>query len=119
MLKCKATKKDLKESYYYIVSCGYCNTQYLLRREVPRFYYCNIYGWRFDVYEIKNNFIITDGYTYLETHKNQSEINNIIKKYDNKAKNILQSNNFKNISNKLNKNLEKCVNELKELIDNE
>lgn len=119
MLKCKVTKKDLLDNYYYVISCGYCDTQYLLRREAPRFYYSNIYGWRFDVYEIENNFIITDGYEYLKRHKKQSKIIEIIQKYDNKAKNIIQNNNYKNINTNLNKNLEKCIKEIKEILQNE
>ena len=71
MLKCKVTKRELKERYFYIVSCDYCDTQYLLKREVPRFYYSHIYGWRFGAYEIESNFLITDGYEYLQRNKKQ------------------------------------------------
>ena len=119
MLKCKVTKRDLKEAYYYIVSCSYCDTQYLLRRNVPRYYYANVYGWRFDVYEIESNFIITDGYAYLVHHKNQDKLNKIIDKYNDKARIILTNYDYKTIDKKLKNNLSKCIKELKEVLSNE
>jgi hypothetical protein len=117
MLKCKVNKKELKENYYYIVSCSYCDTQYLLRRKAPRFYYNNIYGWRFDVYEVDNNFIITDGYEYLKTNKKQQTIDTIIKKYNDKARLILSKSDYKSINIKLNTNLNKCIKELKGVLN--
>ena len=119
MLKAKVTKKELKENYTYIVSCLYCDTQYLLKRNIPIYYYANIYGWRFDVYEIDTNFIITDGYEYLKTNKNQDVINKIIHKYNDIAYLILTKYNYKDIDKNLNNNLNKCIKELKEVLNNE
>lgn len=117
MLKCKVSKKELKENYYYIVSCSYCDTQYLLRRKAPRFYYSNNYGWRFDVYEVDNNFIITDGYEYLKTSKKQQAIDKIIAKYNTKAYKILQNYDYISIDKRLDNNLNKCIKELKEVLN--
>lgn len=119
MLKCKVTKRELKEAYYNIVSCSYCDTQYLLRRNVPRYYYANVYGWRFDVYEIESNFIITDGYSYLVHHKEQDKLNKIINKYNDNARIILSNYDYKIIDKKIKNNLNKCIKELKEVLQNE
>ena len=116
MLKCKVTKKELKDNYYYIVSCSYCDTQYLLRRKAPRYYYANNYGWRFDVYEIDSNFIITDGYESLKTSKKQQTIDKIIDKYNTRAYKILQNYNYKTIDKRLDNNISKCITEIKEVI---
>lgn len=119
MLKCKVTKKELTESYRNIISIGYCQAEYLLRYKVPRFYYSNIYGWRFDVYEIDYSTILTTGYEYLKTSKNQKEINKIIAKYNTKAYKILQNYNYKTINKRLENNLNKCIKEIKELLNND
>lgn len=119
MLKGKVTKKELTEGYYNIISIGYCRAEYLLKYKTPRFYYSNIYGWRFDVYEIDYSTILTTGYAYLKTHKKQSKINEIIEKYDNKAKNIIQNYNYKTINKRLDNNFNKCIKELKEILNNE
>lgn len=117
MLKCKVTKKELKENYYNIISIGYCQAEFLLRYKLPRFYYCNIYGWRFDVYEIDYGTILTTGYGYLKTSKHQKEINKIIAKYNTKAYKILQNYNYKAINKSLENNFNKCIKELKEVLN--
>lgn len=119
MLKCKVTKKELAESYYNIISIGYCTAVYLLKYKTPRFYYSNIYGWRFDVYEIDYSTILTTGYEYLKTNKNQKEINKIIDKYNTRACKILQNYNYKAIDKRLDNNLNKCIKEIKEVLNND
>ena len=119
MLKCKVTKKELVESYNNIISIGYCTAEYLLKYKTPRFYYSNNYGWRFDVYEIDYNTILTTGYGYLKTSKNQKEISKIISKYNTRAYKILQNYNYKTINKRLDNNLSKCIKEIKELLNND
>lgn len=120
MIRTQVTKKQLKNSYNYIFSVKYSEAYYLLYHEVTRYYYANMYGWRFDVYEIDYDTVITNGYEKLKTYKNQDKIDKIIEKYNNNAYKIIRTNNnYEKNNKKLDKNLESCIKELKEVIDNE
>lgn len=119
MLKSKVTKKELKSNYTYIFSTTQ-NLYYLLMNNNAKFYYANVYGWRFDVYQIDLDTIITTGYEYLKENKKQKEINNILYKYNKLAYKIYCCNYSQEVyKDCIKNNLNKCVNELKELIDNE
>ena len=61
MVKAKTTRKWVNENYY-CVSFGYCELQYLLTFQEPRFYTCGVYGWNFDVYVFTCDYAITTGY---------------------------------------------------------
>ena len=61
MAKAKTTRKWVNENYY-CVSFGYCELQYLLYFQEPRFYTCGVYGWNFDVYIFCCDYAITTGY---------------------------------------------------------
>lgn len=120
MIRTQVTKKQLRNSYDYIFSVKYSEAYYLLYHEVTRYYYANIYGWRFDVYEIDYNTIITNGYESMKTYKNQDKINKIIEKYNNNAYKIISSNySHKLENNKLKRNLQNCIKELKAVTENE
>ena len=117
MLKCKVSKKELKENYNYRISVNIGRAYYLLRYQSPRFYYSNNYGWRFDVYELDYHTILTTGYEYLETNKNQDKINDIIDKYDELAYNIYRYNkSYETEQEEIDNILNKCVKELKEVL---
>ena len=61
MAKAKTTRKWVNESYY-CVSFGYCELQYLLTFQEPRFYTCGTYGWNFDAYVFACDYAVTTGY---------------------------------------------------------
>lgn len=61
MAKAKTTRKWVNENYY-CVYFGYCELQYLLTYQTPRFYTCGVYGWNFDVYTFCCDYAITTGY---------------------------------------------------------
>lgn len=91
MLRTQVTKKQLKHSYDYIICVGYCKCNYLAINQISRYYYANDLGWRFDVYELGYNCILTTGYEYLKENENQQEFEAIVEKYDKKAKEIVEN----------------------------
>ena len=62
MLRKKVTKREVLNSYYNVISIGYCDAWYLLRAETTQFYTCGVYGWNADVYEINDSTVIVTGY---------------------------------------------------------
>ena len=116
-MKTKVTKKELKENYKNIVSIGYCSAYYLLKVQEPIHYYTNNFGWRFDVYALDDNTILTTGYEFLKENKNQTKINDLVRYYNNKAKEIFLKNYDKTTELiAYYDNLEEFIFELKELI---
>ena len=83
MIKLKATKKEMREHYWYILSVGYCSMQSLLRERQPFAYSTRAEGWACDYYEIEG-VLISEGYAPL-TSKNMIKDYSIIKEYENKA----------------------------------
>ncbi len=83
MIKLKATKKEMREGYYYILSAGFCSMQSLLRERQPFAYSAWTEGWACDYYEV-DEVIISTGYAPL-SNKNMIEDYSIIKEYENKA----------------------------------
>ena len=51
-MKIKVTRKDIRNSFRHVFSCGYCDLQNIFNGESPRFYNCGVYGWNFDCYEV-------------------------------------------------------------------
>ena len=62
MSKERATKKEMKENYKYIISVSFCNLQTLLSCEDAFCYSDRAEGWACDYYKIDNNTIISTGY---------------------------------------------------------
>ena len=60
-MKFKATKKAMKDNYYYIIGIGYCDAQYLLQDEKPIAYSAGVYGWQCDYYDV-DGVLISTGY---------------------------------------------------------
>ena len=83
MIKLKATKKEMREHYYYILSAGYCSMQSLLRERQPFAYSSWAHGWACDYYEV-DGVLISTGYAPLAS-KNMIEDYSIIEEYENKA----------------------------------
>ena len=108
-MKTLVTKKQVKNYYNNIYSIGYCNAQYLLEGVSPFAYSKGVYGWSCDYYEVENVCIST-GYNPIGEDTNYD----LVRKYDNKAKAILDNYNinYQNRKNKVNKLLIKFINEL-------
>lgn len=89
-MKFKTTTKRIKENYSqnYILSIGYCDLQFLLKYESPRAYTSGVYGWNYDLYEIDGIAICT-GYNGQPKGKNFDY--DLVRKYDNKARKILET----------------------------
>lgn len=85
MEKLKMTKKSILNRYNNIIQIGYCNAQNLLKSYEPFGYTSGIYGWNADIYSFKNTAIVT-GYRPFGNIEPSYEL---IKKYDEKAKKIL------------------------------
>ena len=82
-MKFKTTDKFLRESGRKIFKIPYCRLQYLLQYKAPIAYNCDIFGWRYDVYDL-NSFVITTGYQPIGNTLDYA----LIKRYDNKARDL-------------------------------
>lgn len=115
MLKVKVRKKDIVDSYKNIISVGYCDIQTLLRGKDARFYTSGVHGWNADIYEIDYNTCIITGYRpFGNIH---ASYNGICKKYDNKAREIIQNRNltYEQQCEKTNTLLDEFVQECKQI----
>lgn len=69
-MKFKATKKEIRANYHYIVGVSYCKLQTLLENKNPIAYSSNAYGWACDYYSIENSkgqsVLISTGYSYID-----------------------------------------------------
>ena len=98
-MKLKASKREIKENSYRILSVGYCELQYMLKWCEPFSYCCGVYGWSCDNYDINNGqhqLIISTGYSPIDSQNINKNIlknkYNIIKKYEEKARKINHNN---------------------------
>ena len=82
-MKLKATKREIKNHYYYIVGVGYCEAQHLLNYRSPFGYSAGYYGWACDYYNI-DGVCISTGYNYI-SNKNTTCDYKLIREYDDKA----------------------------------
>ena len=108
-MKVKTTKKSVKNAFINIYSIGYCNAQNLLQDISPFAYSSGTYGWSCDYYEIEG-ICISTGYNPIGENVNYD----LVRKYDKKAKTILDNYNidYQKRKNKVNKLLTKFINEL-------
>ena len=51
-IKFRATRKQLRENYWFVFPLGYCQVQYLFRNINPGCYLDRVEGWACDVYEV-------------------------------------------------------------------
>lgn len=110
MNKIKTTKAEMRENHY-IISIGYCDLQYLLRFKNPVAYSCGVYGWGCDYYDI-DGVIISTGYSPLN-NKNVKFNYEIVRKYEQKARDIIQKYPYEQQEKKINKLLSKFISECK------
>ena len=89
-MKFKTTKKAMKENYNKIAKIGYCNAQFLLKYIEPTAYSTRAEGWACDYYDI-NGILISTGYAPIEP-KNTNCTYDIVKIYDDKAREIVYGN---------------------------
>lgn len=83
MIKLKATKKEMKEHYFHILSVGYCSMQSLLNEQRPLAYSAGTKGWACDYYEVEC-VLISTGYAPLPS-RNMTEDYSVIEEYENKS----------------------------------
>ena len=83
MAKVKATAKAIKNSYYNIITVGYCDLHYLLSYFQPAYYTAGIYGWNCHVYIIDSNTVLATGYRPMSGNMHDYKIT---QKYNEKAK---------------------------------
>nr|DAH60802.1 MAG TPA: hypothetical protein [Caudoviricetes sp.] len=81
-MKYKTTAKAIREGACNIRFAGYCDLQNLLRNHDPVAYTSGVYGWNFDVYEIRGVTICT-GYRGMVGLRLEH-----IAEYENRAENI-------------------------------
>ena len=84
-MKCKATKKEIKDNYSKVIGIGYCNVEFLLQYKKPFAYSCGQSGWKCDYYQIEN-ICISTGYDYLSTVKIDYKL---VRKYEKQAEKIV------------------------------
>jgi hypothetical protein len=110
MNKIKTTKAEMRENYY-IIGIGYCDLQYLLRFKNPVAYSSGCCGWSCDYYDI-DGVIISTGYIPLN-NKNVKFNYEIVRKYEQKARDIVQKYSYEQQEKKINKLLSKFISECK------
>lgn len=89
-MKFRTTNKQIKNNYGYIVRVGYCDLQDLLTGCDAFAYTCGVYGWNADFFDLDGVCICT-GYRSLIGERLPDDI---IKKYQKKAKAIKERYNF-------------------------
>ena len=113
--KMKTTRKQLNRCFSRIFWCGYCDLQYILHNDSPKFYNCGIYGWNYNVYDL-GNIAITTGYRGMFGTEIPREL---IHKYEAEAKPIVESTlSWKNHDEyvaKMNDIRDRFINEIKQL----
>ena len=109
-MKLKVTKKTILNNYEIVLSVGYCGTDDLLRGLSPAYYTDGVYGWNTDVYILDDDVVLVTGYRPFGT----CNYNDILEKYNNKAKNINSKNyGWEEQKTRLALNLKKMVEEIK------
>lgn len=112
MAKIKATAKAIKNSYYNIITVGYCDLQYLLSYFQPAYYTAGVYGWNCDVYIIDTNTVIATGYRPMAGNMHDYEIT---RKYNRLAEAEIYRNrdiDYSTKKNRASKMLSNYVNEM-------
>lgn len=101
------------KSFKKVFRVGYCDLQHIYKFEYPHFYNAGVYGWNCDIYiDYKRDIAITTGYRNMRGERIPSDI---LKKYTDNAKQILEKHTFKNydeIKQLLDENRKQFLNEL-------
>ena len=104
----KLTKKDLRNNFGVIVSCGYCELQSLLNIKSRVGYNQGVYGWNFDAFDFGGVGLIT-GYRTRGAADIVLSMD-FCKEWDNKARNATYEER-KQILNEFEKELQKLAKE--------
>jgi hypothetical protein len=91
-MKFLATKKQMREEYFTIISIGYCDAQNLLHYENPIAYSAGQSGWACDYYDV-NCKLISTGYSPLKDAHATTNYETLLD-YDKKAREITYSNEY-------------------------
>ena len=93
-MKKHTTMKAVRANYKKVFRCGFCDLSNIFYREEPDYYNSGVYGWNCDIYTSygcsvpEYNIAITTGYRNMAGERIPSDI---IKKYDDVAREILES----------------------------
>lgn len=114
MSKQHTTIKNIRNYWDKVFYCGYCDLQYIFRYEEPTYYNSGVYGWNCDIYcDYKRDIAITTGYRNMTGKRIPDEL---IEKYTDTAKKIIDDNQWKTSFDELKKaldeNREKFLDEL-------
>ena len=102
----KVTAKAVRNNYGKIIRMGYCEAQNLFRFAERIAYTSGTYGWNADVFQIDSNTAIVRGYRpFGNVDCNYS----LLKKYDEKAKEIYLTEKTENAREKVEKLLQEYV----------
>lgn len=96
-MKTQTTQKAIKNRYTNIIKVGYCNLQFLFKalNQSPNYYTARAEGWAADIYHINNNTVIVTGYAPFGNIK---PLYDTVKKYDEKARQLLTNGKYKKSS---------------------
>ena len=113
-MKTKTTMKAIKNNWSKVFKTGYCDLQYIFHNESPTYYNCGVYGWNCDIYtDFQRDIAITTGYRGMIGKQIPREL---IEKYENIAKEILESNkSYEEMQEELYNNRENFLEELNKL----
>lgn len=87
-MKFRTTQKQIKENYSAIISIGYCDAWYLLYFENAMACTSGVYGWNADIFDVNNVAIVTGYRPFGNIHIDYD----IIRDYNNRAKEIISNN---------------------------
>ena len=111
-MKCKVSKKEVRNNYNNVLCVGYCDMQYLLSQVNPFAYSARAEGWACDYYDIGNSVCISTGYAPI----GERVPTDLCRKYDDKARAIISNTaSYDRLKNRLNKLIEKFKTEFFEL----
>lgn len=92
-MKFKATKKEIRANYHYIVGVSFCKLQTLLENQTPIAYSgSNEFGWYCDYYLLQNSkgqkVLVSTGYNHIENQNLNPDYNKLIE-FEKRAETIL------------------------------
>lgn len=88
MTKVHTSIKNIRNGWRKTFRVGYCDLQNIMRGQDPQYYNAGVYGWNCDIYcDYKRDIAISTGYRNMTGERIPSEI---LKKYDDRAKKILE-----------------------------
>ena len=113
-MKIKTTQKEIKSRFKKIVCVGYADLQHLLSYESPIYHTIRREGWASDIY-IFDDIAISTGYAPFGNIKVKYDI---LRKYDNTARKIVENWSIKYDTKvkKVNKLLEKFLEEVQKKV---